>query len=311
MRILIVGGTGLIGRKLVRELAVAGHEPVVVSRDKEKAYRIFGPGTVCLEWDSHSVSVMSSYIETMDGVVNLAGENLSEKRWTRKQRSSIYDSRVKLSSSLASAVEISSGKPSFFIQGSAIGIYGPEPGVPCTEGHPKGEGFIAGLTADWEAAADPVKTSGVRLAFLRTGLVLDKDGGFLKKLAGPLSSGFGVVPGNGNNMVSWIHHADLTAAVRFIAEHEALEGAFNLVAPYPVKMRLLVKELGRSLNGKMILNAPAGLLRLVFGQMADEAILASQEVVPERIGSAGFRFRFPTLESALEDIYPRGRKQND
>lgn len=300
MRILISGGSGLVGRALARELEVAGHRCAILSRAPQRS-----PGTsdavgVC-PWDARSVEPLLELMKSSDAVVHLAGENIGAGRWTRSRKKRIRDSRVDSSQAIVAAMLETDSPPAVLIQASAVGFYGPRGGEEVSEDAPAGDDFLAILCRDWEKASERVSAVGVRRAVIRSGLVLSSSGGVLPRMALPFRLFLGGPAGSGRQWIPWIHIADEAAAIRFLLENGRAEGAFNLTAPQPVTNREFSRSLGEVLHRPSLLPAPAFALRGVLGEMAD-LVLTGQRAVPRRLLELGFRFRFPELEPALEDL---------
>ena len=299
MRIIIIGGTGFIGRALAGQLDKAGHWPVIISRNLVKARTIFGDKMEIRFWDGRSPEILTPLLEGADAIINLAGETIGIKLWTKRQKKKIMTSRVGLGSILVASMKGCENPPAVFIQGSAIGYYGPVTETACTEDHPRGAGFMAALTEAWELSIVPLSEHGIRLIYLRSGPVFGPRGEFLQRLHEPFRFGFGLVPGNGKNWLSWIQLEDEVAAIHFLLESESHSGPFNLVAPEPITMGDLVREMAQLLGRRLIFTVPEFILKLVMGEMAREVVLASQKIVPSRLLQAGFRFTYPSADKAL------------
>jgi uncharacterized protein (TIGR01777 family) len=286
-RVIVTGGSGLIGRPLVAELAAAGREVVVLSRSPERV-RGLPAGARAAGWDA----------ETADG----CGEPLADWPWSEEKKRRIRDSRVRSTRAVAEAIRRAATPPPVLLQSSGINYYGERGDRVVDEGEPPGEGFLAEVCVDWEAASAGVEERGVRRALLRTAVVLSTAGGALPKMALPFKLFVGGPIGRGDQWVSWIHHADQVAAIRFLLDHPAASGAFNLTAPEPVTNRELSRRLAAALGRPSLFPVPKTALRLALGDMA-VTVLTSLRAVPGRLPALGFRFRFPTLESALADLY--------
>lgn len=298
MRVVITGGSGLIGRALCEEL-VAGHEVVVLSRRPESVSGL--PSGVAVErWDAESAAGWGKLVEGA-AVVHLAGENIGEGRWTAEKKRRIRDSRVRSSRAVAEAIEEAEVKPEVLLQGSAVGYYGHRGDEVVTEEEPPGDDFLARVCVEWEASTAGVEALGVRRAVLRSGVVLSTRGGALPKMALPFRLFAGGPVGNGRQFVPWIHIEDEAGAIRFLLEHGEASGPFNLTAPEPVTNAELSRLLGKVLHRPSLLPAPAFALRLALGEMAD-MVLQGQRAVPTRLQELGYRFRFAGAEAALEDL---------
>ena len=298
MRAIIAGGTGFVGQALVSELKENGWEIVVLSRSPGKVAEVFGSGVIGMRWDN---SDWPDMLGPDTVIVNLAGENIASGRWTEAKKQRILNSRIEAGQRIVNAVKLAETLPGAVIQASAVGYYGPRGDEPVDEQTPSGDGFLAEVTRQWEASTLELEGMGVRRAVIRTGMVLGH-GGALARLLPPFRFFVGGPPGNGFQGVSWIHLADEVGAIRFLMETPETSGAFNLTAPNPMRFRKFAHILGDTLNRPYKLHVPPFVLRLLFGDMADEVLLSGQLVLPGRLQEAGYTFRFPTLEAALEDL---------
>jgi uncharacterized protein (TIGR01777 family) len=289
MKVLLTGATGFVGSALTRRLESAGDAVLPVSR---------GPGAR-YDWSDDG---LSRGVREADAVIHLAGENLFDKRWTRRQKQILGSSRVDATRRLAALV--AERRPSCFISASAIGYYGASEQARFDEAAPGGTGFLAGLCRDWEAATGAATAAGVRTAVVRLGVVLGPGGGALAKMLPPFRLGVGGPLGNGRQWVSWIHIDDLTSLIEFLLTRPDLCGVFNATAPAPVTMTQLARALGRALHRPALLPVPAPMLRLALGEVAD-VLLTGQYVEPRRAIEAGFRFRFTDVVPALRDVVAR------
>lgn len=306
-RIIITGGTGFIGAALTRALHSAGYDVVVVTRNTAKAIDMFEGRVSAASWDGTGSTNWEHFLDGSLAVINLAGENIGG-RWTPPRKRRILESRIHAGNAVTSAVRKVARKPELVIQASAVGYYGSTGSRPVSETEPSGAGFLADVCRQWEHSTKSVESMGIRRVIIRSGLVLGH-GGVLPLLAKPFEYYLGGVPGSGNQMVSWIHHQDEVRAIQFLLENEQAAGPFNLTSPGAVSMRAFCEELGRVLAKPARLRAPKGLLRAALGEMADELILTSQNVVPGRLTELGFTFNFPDIALALADIL--GQRRHD
>ncbi|APP79073.1 TIGR01777 family oxidoreductase [Xanthomonas hortorum] len=295
MQLLITGGTGFIGQALCPALLRAGHQVSVLTRDPRRASRTL-PGIAA--------------VETLDGVqadavINLAGEPLAAGRWTEARKQQFRASRLGITRQLQAwiAQQPAEQRPSVLISGSAVGYYGERGDTALTEADSAGDDFSAVLCRDWEAEAAKIAALGPRVSWVRTGIVLDRDGGALARMLPAFRFGGGGPFGNGGHWMSWIHRADMVELLLWLLEHGEA-GAYNATAPTPVTNAEFARTLARALHRPALLALPAGLLRLGFGEMA-ELLLISQRVLPQRALAAGFRFQYPGLEAALRAILQR------
>jgi uncharacterized protein len=295
MRILITGGTGFIGRALVKRLLQRGDALTVLSRNPRKAAALLGDRVRI--W----ASLASWQADTVfDAVINLAGEPIIDKAWTEKRKQALLASRVGITEQLLEGIGRCPQKPTVLLSGSAIGIYGDAGTAICTESSPPADDFAASLCRQWERAAEPAEQLGVRTVLVRTGLVFHEDGGMLKKLLLPFKLGFGSRLGDGRQMMSWIHRHDYLNAILFLLDNPQCRGAFNLTAPNPVSNAGFTETLAESLGRKALLVTPAFLLKPMLGERAI-LLFGGQQVIPEKLSRAGFAFRYPDLADALEN----------
>lgn len=291
MRIAIAGGTGFLGRHLISELQERGYEPVLIARQAHSH------GIPAVSWDR--LNEEPNCLKGVKAIVNLAGETINQ-RWTTAAKQRILQSRLETTAALAQWVDQVEEKPSVILQGSAIGRYGSSHMETYTErSDATGEGFLADVVKQWERAADQMM--GIRLVKLRTGVVLGKAGGAFGKMLLPYRIGVGGPIAKGNQWMSWIHVRDWTALAVYLLEQEQLEGPVNMTAPEPVRNDAFGRTLARVMRRPHWFPVPAPMLRLIFGEMA-ELLTEGQRVLPERALQAGFAFRYPDLESAIQEL---------
>lgn len=298
-RVIISGATGFIGRALCRALH-GDYEIIVLSRDASRGAGAIGEWAEVIEWDARTAGAWARQAEGVHAIINLVGESLAAGRWTQTRRASIVQSRTNSAGAIVNAVDGAKVKPSVFIQASGVGFYGLRGDEVLTEDSGVGSGFLADVCRRTEAVAARVERSGVRYAVIRSGLVLGREGGVLPRFITPYRFFLGGTPGSGRQWFSWISLEDEIRAIRFLMEKQNLGGAFNLAAPNPVTMAEFSRTLGRVLGRPAWTRFPAFALRLVFGRMADELLLASQRAIPQRLTEAGFTFKYPQLQAALE-----------
>ncbi|MGW7379413.1 TIGR01777 family oxidoreductase [Streptomyces sp. NPDC054794] len=290
-RIAVAGASGLIGSALVRSLAADGHEVVRLVRHGQH-----GPDEVC--WDPEGQYVDAAGLVGCDAVVNLAGAGVGDRRWTDAYKKQIRDSRVLGTAALAEAVAALEEPPRVFVNGSAIGIYGDTGDRAVDEETPPGDGFLPSVCVEWEEAAAPVQEAGVRTVFVRTGLVVARQGGAWGRLFPLFRAGLGGRLGDGRQYWSYVALHDEVAAIRHLLETDGLSGPFNVTAPQPLTNREITEAMGRVLNRPTLFSVPAPVLRTVLGEMAGD-VLGSQRVLPTRLLESGFTFAFPTAEDAI------------
>jgi uncharacterized protein (TIGR01777 family) len=296
-RIVIAGGTGLLGTALRARLRSAGFSPVLLSRRATSD----GPDP-SIQWQPDgTVGAWARALEGAAAVVNLAGESIAGRRWTPARKRAILDSRVTATRSLATAIAASTAPPPVFLSASGIGYYGPHGDDNVTEQTPVGADFLAGVCAQWEQEAEAARSAGVRVVTLRTGLVLDRRGGALPEMLPPFRFGVGGPLGSGRQFWPWIHVDDWVSLVLFALESDTIDGPVNLTAPAPVTNREFAATLGRVLRRPAFVPAPAFALRIILGEMTD-ALVTGQRALPQKALDAGFTFRFTGLEPALQDL---------
>lgn len=300
MRVVITGGTGLIGRALATDLAASGRDVIVLSRSPERATDL-PAGVRAVRWDGRTAQGWGHLVGGAEAVVNLAGENLAAGRWTAARRARIRESRLHAGAAVVEAIRAADEKPRLLIQASAVGYYGPRGDEELAETAPPGNDFLARLCLEWEASTAAVEGLGVRRASIRSGLVLSAHGGALPRLLLPFRFFAGGRLGTGRQWYPWIHLADEVAAIRFLIEAEGVDGPINLTAPRPVTNAALSATIGRVLGRPALLPTPGFALRLALGDMAT-VVLDGQRAVPARLLALGFRFRFTEIEAALRDL---------
>ncbi len=300
MRVIITGGSGLIGRALTANLTNDGHEVIVLSRQPETGADL-PTGAKATRWDGRSAAGWGHLADGAKAIINLAGENIASGRWTPERKRAIRNSRTNAGQAVVEAVEAAANKPSVVIQASAVGYYGPRNGQEVTEDTPAGDDFLAQICAEWEASTVPVEAKGVRRAIIRTGVVLSPDGGALPRMLLPFKLFAGGPLGSGRQWFPWIHLADEVAAIRYLIDHQTARGPFNLTAPTPLTNAEFGRVLGRVLGRPAVMPTPGFALRLAFGEMAT-VLLDGQQAVPRRLQELGFTFRFPEAEAALRNL---------
>lgn len=299
-RILITGGTGLIGSALLPYLHERGCELSVLTRDPQAARRKL-PLPVRWLQQLESLDVGDHF----DTLINLAGESLAEGRWTRSKKRRLFASRVDTTQALLAWVERAQRKPDYLISGSAVGFYGPRSAEALTESDSGSASFGHSLCAAWEAAAEQFATAGVAVTRLRLGVVFTRRGGAFEQLRRPFDLRLATVMGEGSHYCSWIHRDDLLRIFDFLLTRPApqrLTGAVNATAPEPLTYRELAADLARAKGALATVHLPPSLLRLALGEMAEELLLHGQRVVPARLQQAGFHFTYPTFARALGEL---------
>lgn len=289
LRVAITGASGMIGSLLAADLARAGHQVVPIVRRT--------PGTGEIRWDPAGAGLDPASLSGVDAVVHLAGENIGA-RWTEARKRAVIESRTLGTRLLAEAVARAPNGPRVLVSASAIGYYGERGDEELTETSPPGTGFLPEVCVAWEAATAPAEQAGVRVVRMRTGLVLSKRGGVLQRMLLPFRLGLGGRLGDGRQWMSWISMRDLIGAYRHALEG-SVSGPVNAVAPAAVRNRDFTAALGRALHRPAFMVVPRTALRVAFGQMADEAILASTHVLPKVLQRDGYIFHHSGLGDAL------------
>lgn len=300
MRVIITGGTGLIGRALAEDLAGEGHEVIVLSRNPGSADEIL-PGVRLVKWDARTSQGWAKWADGADAIVNLAGAGLADWLWTPSRKQVLLDSRLQAGQAVAEAVAKAERKPGVVIQASAIGYYGPQGDEPIEEDQAAGDDFLAELVHKWEDSTRPVEDHGVRRVIIRTGLVLSRKGGLLARLLLPIRLFVGGPLGSGKQYYSWIHLQDEIRAMRFLIEEETAQGAFNLTAPHPLPNAAFMKTLSQAYGRPSWFPVPEFAMRLLIGEMAT-VVVDGQRVIPARLQQLGFTFNYPTLEAAAKEL---------
>ncbi len=305
MRVVIAGGSGLIGSELTKTLATSGDEAVILSRNPQRVVGL-PPGANAVLWDGKTLGEWAQYIENSDAIINLTGENLSGEsfppsRWTSERKALLVKSRVDSGLVLSQAVEKAANKPAVFVQASGIGFYGTRQDKTLTEMDVAGDDFLANLSKAWEASSQPIETMGVRRVVVRNGVVLSTKGGALPSILLPYRLYVGGRLGDGRQVYSWIHLADEASAILFLIRNPGSRGAFNLVSPNPMTNDEFGRAIGKVMHRPHYFPVPGVAMRLALGEVA-EMVLEGQSVKPQKLQEAGFNFKFPLLEDALTDL---------
>ena len=294
MKIVISGASGLIGTQLVAKLSSSGHEVVRLVRRSPKSGEI--------QWNPKSGTLDAAALEGADAIIHLSGAGIGDKRWSDGYRKEILDSRTATTALLAKTMASLSRKPSVFLSGSAIGIYGARNDEQLTEASTHGTGFLAEVCEQWEAAAKPAVDAGIRTVYLRTGIVLSPKGGALKKLLPLFKLGVGGKFGNGKQWQSWISIDDEIGAIEHLLTAN-VSGAVNLTAPNPVTNAEFTKVLASVLKRPAIVPVPTFAPKILLGgELADALLFTGQRVIPAALNASGYNFKHTTLESAFRSL---------
>ena len=300
MKVLVTGSTGLVGTALGNELAREGHTVCRLIRPLSRV----GAGAkegFDVAWNPATGQLGGAGVGA-DAVVNLAGASIAGGRWTKARKQLLRTSRIDTTRALVGALAKMNARPRVLVSASAIGIYGDRGDERLTEESKPGTDFLAGLARDWEAEALKAEALGIRVVLARFGIILAQHGGALAKMLLPFKLGVGGSLGSGKQWMSWITLEDVVGAVRFAIENGSVRGTVNVVAPQPVQNAEFTQALAKALRRPGLFPAPAFVLRLALGEMADALLLSSQRVSTQKLQKLGYQFRFPELPSALRAV---------
>jgi len=301
MRVLIAGGTGLIGTALAKGLRDDGNEVIVLTRAPEQSKGRVAAGVRLERWDGTSTAGWGPLVEEVDAIVNLAGEGIADGRWSAERKRRIRQSRVDAGRALVAAVAAAAAKPAVLVQSSAVGYYGPCADEILTEEAAAGSDFLAEVCVEWEASTAEVEAMEVRRPVIRTGVVLSGEGGAFPRMALPFRLFAGGPLGGGNQYFPWIHIDDEVAAIRFLLASETASGPYNLTAPDPLRNRDFVRLLGRTMRRPAFVPTPSFALKTIFGEMST-VLLDGQRAVPARLQEAGYEYLYSGVEDALRAL---------
>ncbi len=302
MKFLISGGTGFIGSSFIKAHNIAENKFIILTRNKDKAEKKFAN----INKYNNIIFVKSlenlTDFEEIDIVLNFAGEPIADKKWCDKQKAILLESRINITKDLYNYIKILKQKPKFFVSASAIGYYGRNDDYTnLSEESPKGNEFTSDLCASWEYEAKKFAELSINTAIIRLGIVLGKNQGALKKMLPAFKLNLGGKLGSGKQVMSWIHIDDVISAIDYLI-NKNLSGIFNLTSPNPVSNEEFSKILASKLNRLSIFNMPSFVVKILFGEMGDALLLNGQKVLPKRLLSENFKFKFDNLEQALGDI---------
>jgi uncharacterized protein len=309
MRIIITGGTGMIGRMLSNKLAADGHEVIVLSRSPALAEGL-APQVRVEGWDAKTAKGWGHLADGADAIVNLAaasiaGESFFPARWTDERKQVILKSRLNAAKAVIEAIEQAETKPSVLVQASAVGYYGTHPNtIDITEDSPAGNDWLAQVCVQWEDSTKVVERIGVRRVIIRTGVVLSFEEGALLRLALPFQMFAGGPLGSGKQPLPWIHPADEVGAILYLIKNAEANGPYNLTAPNPLTNAEFGRVLGRVMNRPSLIPVPGFAFNLLFGEVAT-VVLEGQRALPQRLLDLGYTFQFPEAEAALRDLYKK------
>lgn len=300
MHIILAGGTGFIGKELIHRLAKNNQRVTLLTR--KPSSEIKNPLVTQVQWDGKNSGTWEKSFESAHAVINLCGEPIAGKRWSKTQKERILSSRIDSTKAICDAISKSSRKPSVLINASGAGYYGNRSEESLIESAPAGKGFLPETCIAWEKEAQRAESCGVRVVMLRIGMVLEKNGGALEKLLPPFYFFAGGPLGSGKQGMPWIHREDILGIIQFALHHTDISGPVNVTAPEVVSNQQFSKILGKVLRRPSWLKAPAWALKLLLGEMADELLLSGQRPVPSKLLRTGYKFRYFALEPALRSI---------
>lgn len=302
MRIFLTGATGLIGVPLVERLRERGDTAVVLTRSAAAARPKFGQGVELVEGNPLEAGPWMKAVDGCQGVINLVGEPVFARRWNAAQKQRLRDSRVKSTQHVVQAIGQAQQQPGVLVSASAIGFYGNVPEGDVTERSPRGHDVLADLCVDWEQAALAAEPLGVRVAIVRVGVVLAKEGGALKTMALPFKLGLGGPVGRGRQWVSWIHLEDMVGIFLAALDNPAARGPINGVGPAPLRNKEFSQSLARALHRPCLFPVPPPALRLLLGEVS-MVVSGGQRVLPQAAQSLGYAFRYPTCDAAMQALF--------
>jgi len=296
-RLLITGGSGFIGSRLVPVLIDQGHDVTVLTRNPDKTALHFNHDVTTIK----QLNLLND-TDVFDVVINLAGQGITDKRWTPGIKKQLRESRIITTQKLIRYLQAAKKKPECFISGSAIGYYGNQGDKLVDEQMSGDSSFSSKLCFDWEHEAQQAEVLGIRTCYLRTGIVLGKKGGALAKMLPAFKLGLGGPMGNGRQWMSWIHINDLIGLILHVIHNKDIKGVINGTAPNPVTNKVFSSTLASVLKRPAFLPMPAFVLKLMLGEMAEELLLSGQRVIPKKILDAGYDFQYAELENALSEV---------
>jgi uncharacterized protein len=302
LKIAISGGTGFIGKALITQLLEENHEIILLTRNPESIEETHKQGIVVTKWDGKGANSWGASLEGTDAIINLAGEPITIKRWNDSTKQQILNSRLDSTRAIVRAIAVLNKKPIVLLNASASGYYGDIPRGDADESQKCGKSFLAETCERWENQAKIAESLGLRVATLRFGIVLEKDGGALAKMMLPFKIFAGGPPGSGKQWVSWIHREDTIRAIIFALENQSISGPINVASPEPVSMRDFCSTLAKALGRHSWAPVPDFVIKTMLGEMS-EMLLTGQRAIPRKLSESGFKFKYPELKQALGMIF--------
>jgi uncharacterized protein (TIGR01777 family) len=299
MRVLITGGTGLIGQPLAAALVNEGYEVIVLTRNPQQ--HPMPPNVQLEKWDGITTTGWGRLADGAEGIINLAGEGIADGRWSKERKQRILNSRVAVGKAVIGAIRQATRKPKVLVQASGVDYYGARNDEVLIESASPGSTFLARVCFDWEASTAAATDMGLRRPVLRTSVVLSNDGGAFPKMVLPFHFFAGGPLGNGKQWLPWIHIEDQVRAILFLLRHDNASGPFNLAAPDPITNKKFSQLVGKAMGRPALLPAPAIALKAVLGEMS-ALLLDSRRAVPQRLLEYGFTFKYDTAEAAIENL---------
>ncbi len=300
-RIVLTGATGLIGRRLYTALRQHGDQVTILTRNTDKAGKIFPDAEQILLWAPGVAGAWKSAIDGADAVVHLAGESIAQERWTEEFKKRIQDSRRRGTRDIVDAIAAAKDKPGVLISASAVGYYGNSGDIEVHEDSPAGSDFLAETCIEWENEAQRAKAEGVRVVISRMGIVLAADGGALEKLLTPFKMFAGGPVGNGQQWFPWVHIDDVVGLLLHVLDHQEVDGVLNAVSPGLVRNREFATALGEALKRPARFSVPAFVIKLALGEFG-ETLLGGQRALPKHTIESGYQFKYDSIEKALADL---------
>jgi len=305
MRIIITGGSGLIGRALTKSFSQDQHEIIILSRNPARITNL-PAGTRAVQWDTKTPQGWGELVDGAGAVINLAGENIGGEgffpdRWTDERKSKILNSRLDTGNAVTQAIQAAKQKPGVLIQASAVGYYGASGDQEITEQEPAGRDWQAGVCQQWEDSTKGVEENGVRRVVTRGGIALTTQGGAFTRLMFPFKFFVGGPLGSGKQYISWLHMADQVAATRFLIDNSDARGIYNLSSPNPMTNKEFAQTIGTVMGRPAIIPVPEFAFRTMFGEVST-VVVDGQRVIPKRLQELGYQFKYPELEPAIRNI---------